>query len=150
ALVVAATVALAALTIGRLAGTDRGAWLDSICDVFGFGFAFVLATATLLHIARNPWAILLELLCLAGLWLLTSIRHGRQRSVDASAAACMIGLALVAQANVLRVLGPPGDLGINDILHLKWPAVVSLLWAIAGSALTLWSRKVASRSLWVA
>jgi hypothetical protein len=49
----------------------------------------------------------------------------------------------------MRLVGPPGDQSILGILDLRFPAVTSLLWATAGSALTIWSRKVKSRALWV-
>jgi hypothetical protein len=149
-LTVAAVVAIAALMVGRLVPAERGAWLANALDIFSVAFAAVLAGATLFAIARNPWAVTLEIVLLGGLALVTWIRHSQQQSVNFLTAACMVGFALMLQANLMRFLGPPGILSIADVLQLKWPAVVSLVWAIAGSGLTFWSRKVASRSLWSA
>lgn len=138
--------AIAALIVGSM--VERGGWLESATDVFGVGFAALLAMATLLNIARTPWAIVLELLCLALLVVVALIRRSQRRATDLSMAACMVGLALILQANIMRWLGPAGDLDIGDVLRLKWPAVISLLWAMVGSVLTIWSQKAASRTLW--
>jgi len=60
-----------------------------------------------------------------------------------------VAIGLIVQANLMRVVGPPGDQNVLGILDLRFPAVTSLLWATAGSALTIWSRKVTSRALWI-
>jgi uncharacterized membrane protein len=146
---IAALAAVATLLAGSLVPKERAAWLDSAGDIFGVVFAAVLGCATLLVIARNPWAITLEVACLAGLALVTWVRHVRQRPFTLATAACMVGLALVLQANLLRVLGPPGTMNVADVVRLEWSAVISLLWAMAGMGLTLWSRKVGSRTMWV-
>ncbi|MEZ5566646.1 MAG: DUF2339 domain-containing protein [Gammaproteobacteria bacterium] len=145
----ASLVGLAALLAGRVARDHRGAWLGNAVDVFGAAFAAVLAGATLLYISRSPWAISLEILTLAGLAGVTWTRRGLQRPTDLSVAACIVGLALLLQANLLRVLSSAEVLSIRDVLDLRWPAVVSLLWAALGGVLTVWSRQVASRTLWV-
>src|SRR5262249_40365827 len=64
-------------------------------------------------------------------------------------AAFIVAFGLMVQANLMRIVGAPGDQNILGVLDLKFPAVTSLLWATAGSALTIWSRKVTSRALWV-
>ena len=149
-LCVAVLVAIAALAVGARARGTRGAWVDVASDIGAVAFAVVLTIATLFDIARNPWAIGLELLCLTGLGLITWIRAGLRRPTGTLVIASVLGIALVVQANLLRLLGPPGDLDIGDILHLKFTAVLSLLWAIVGSALTIWSRRASSRALWFA
>lgn len=146
---VAALTAILALLAGRSVPAPRGEWVSNAADTFGVGFGIVLGFATLLAIARNPWAVALEIACLAGLALVIAIRRAHQRPTDFSIAACMIGVALVLQANLMRLLGPPGTLDIGDVLRLEWPAVISLLWAAVGCALTIWSRRVASRTVWV-
>ncbi len=147
---IAAAVAIATLFAGHWAKDERGDWLDAALPVFGVAFAGALVVATLVSIVRSPWAIVLEILCLAGLIVVTTMRGARQRPTDLSTGACMVGAALIIQAHLMRWLGPPGPLDAGDILQLRWPAVLSLVWVIVGSALTLWSRKVASRSLWIA
>jgi uncharacterized membrane protein len=148
-LAAATVVAIATLLLGRMLPAERDAWLEGAAEIFGASFATLLGFSTLLAIVRNPWAIALEVLCLAGLALVTWMRHSRQRPIELLTATCMIGLALILQASLMRVLGPPGDLDITDVLRLQLSAVVSLLWAIAGMGLTLWSRKIGSRTLWV-
>ena len=64
--------------------------------------------------------------------------------------ATVIGVALVLQANLLRWLGPPGDLNALDVAKMNWPTLVSLLWASIGAALTIWARRVGSRVQWSA
>jgi uncharacterized membrane protein len=149
-LCVAVLVAIVALAAGARARGSRGVWVDVASDIGAAAFAVVLTFATLFHIARNPWAIGLELLCLAGLGLIAWIRADRKRPIGTLAIASVLGIALIVQANLLRLLGPPGDLDIGDVLHLKFTAVLSLLWAIVGSALTIWSRRTSSRALWFA
>ena len=62
----------------------------------------------------------------------------------------VIGVAAVLQANLLRWLGPPGDLNALDVARMNWPTLVSLLWASIGAALTIWARRVGSRVQWSA
>ncbi len=149
-LCVAAMVAIVVLAAGQRARGVQGAWVNAASDISAVAFAAVLATATLLHIARNPWAVGLELLCLAGLGFIVWIRAGRRRPIETPAIAAVLGIALVVQANLLRLLGPPGDLDIGDVVHIRFTAVLSLWWAIIGCALTIWSRRASSRPLWFA
>jgi hypothetical protein len=64
--------------------------------------------------------------------------------------ACAIGVALVIQTNLLRWLGPAGNLDLFDIAQMRSPTLVSLLWAAAGASLTVWGRRRGSRPCWVA
>ncbi len=100
-------------------------------------------------IGRDVSAIALEVLALAGLSYTLHLRRADGKPVEFSTAAFIVALGLVVQANLMRLVGPPGDQNILGILDLRFPAVTSLLWATAGSALTIWSRKVKSRALWV-
>jgi len=147
---VAAVIAIVVLVTSSVTGSERGSWRGNAADVFGVGFASLLTVITLVYVMRNPWAIILELLCLAVLVVVAYIRNPQQRLSGLPAIASVVGLALIIQANILRWLGPAGNLDITDVLHLKWSAVVSLLWALLGSALTILSQKTASRVLWVA
>lgn len=146
---IAGVFAIMALLAGSLVEKQRGDWLESAAEVFYASFSVLLAVTTLLDIARNPWAIMFEMLCLAVLIAVALTGKPAQRVTDLSRVAAIVGLALILQANIMRWLGPAGDLDIRDILSLKWPAMVSLLWAIFGSVLTIWSQKAASRTLWV-
>ncbi len=92
----------------------------------------------------------MELICVAGLAYTLYIRRAEEKPIDFSTAAFIVALGLVVQANLMRLVGPAGDQNLLGILDIAWfPAVTSLLWATAGSALTIWSRKVTSRALWV-
>lgn len=147
---VAALAALVTLSAGALAKGKQAEWVNVASDVAAVAFAAVVTFATLFDIARNPWAVTLELECLAGLGLVAWIRANRGSPDGMLAVTLALGVALVAQANLLRFLGPPGDLDVGDILKLRLPAVVSLSWAVVGSLLTIWSRKASSRALWLA
>ena len=142
-------VAIGTLALGRFVKDERSAWLENATDVFAVGFAALLGGATLLFIVRDPAAVTLEGLCVAGLVLATAIRRQLDKPIELAAAVCVAGVALLIQANLMRLLGPAGDMNIADVLALKWPAVISLLWAVVGSALTIWSRKMLSRVLWI-
>jgi hypothetical protein len=62
----------------------------------------------------------------------------------------VIGAALTLQANLLRWLGPPGELTAMSVAKMDWPTLVSLLWACIGAALTISARRVGSRVQWTA
>lgn len=113
-------------------------------------FATTLAIATLLHISREPSAVLLELSCVAGLALALLLRRKRGGVATALTVTLATGVALVLQAWLVRGLGPEGELGIGSLFKLRQPALISLLWAAMGCALTFWSRRSASRPLWIA
>ncbi|MEJ1965171.1 MAG: DUF2339 domain-containing protein [Gammaproteobacteria bacterium] len=146
----AVSTVIVALLIGRAMPGIRGAWVAQTSHALGIVLIGVLLFSCVFYIGRETAAIVLEVLCLAGLALTIYIRRANGRPVDLSIALAIVALGLVLQANLLRRVGPPaGNLSIGDLLQVKWPAVVSLLWAIAGSALTIWSRKVLSRTLWI-
>jgi len=56
--------------------------------------------------------------------------------------------ASVAAAMVLRLVGPPGTLTILALNDILLPAIISLFWASIGAAMTWWSTRNRSRSLW--
>ena len=93
---------------------------------------------------------MLELLCVGALVLIASWNDDRVRVGHWIVPATVIGVALVLQANLLRWLGPPGDLNALDVARMNWPTLVSLLWASIGAALTIWARRVGSRVQWSA
>jgi hypothetical protein len=145
----AAGAGVLAVATGRLMPGARGAWVNMTADAFGIGFATLLLYSSALIISRDASAVVLEVLCLAGLAYTLYIRRAEGKPIDFSTAAFIVAFGLVVQANLMRLVGPPGDQNVLGILDLRFPAVTSLLWATAGSALTIWSRKVTSRALWV-
>jgi uncharacterized membrane protein len=149
ALLCGVVAAIATTFAGRSTLERSAGWLPQAVNAFGVAFAGLIIGATLFLIARNPWAVALELSCLAGLVLVAMTLTRTRRPSDAAATVCIFGLALVAQANVLRWLGPAGDLTAQDLLAMRAPAIVSLLWATTGSALTVFAIRVGSRRLWV-
>lgn len=148
-LAIAALSAVATLLAGRAFPERSVGWVPAIAGIFAVGFAVTLATVTLLNIVRSPWAVGLELICLGGLGVLALKSHGTRDVGEWIGPACIIGAALLLQANLLRLFGPPGDMTLGDIAHMRLPTLVSLLWAAMGAALTVWGRQSTSRMLWV-
>jgi hypothetical protein len=149
-LAVAAAAAIVVLLAGYRA-TDRSAgWFSEATDMFAMGFTFVLAAAAIFDIERDAAAVVLELLCVGALVLIACWNDDRVRVGHWILPATVIGVAAVLQANLLRWLGPPGDLNALDVARMNWPTLVSLLWASIGAALTIWARRVGSRVQWSA
>jgi Predicted membrane protein (DUF2339) len=138
-----------AMMVGRATAGVRGAWIGQAADALGIGFAAVIVYSATLLIGRDVSAVVLEVLAVAGLGYTLHIRRDEGKPIDFSTAAFIVSLGLVFQANLMRLVGPPGEQSILGILDLRFPAVTSLLWATAGSALTIWSRRVTSRALWI-
>jgi len=148
-LAAAALAALLTLLGGRALPERSGGWMQTITPIFGVAFAITLAVVTLFDIERKVWAVVLELLCLAGLVLLARLGGDRRDVREWIGPACIMGAALLLQANLLRWLGPPGDLTVFDVTRMQWPTLVSLLWAAIGAAMTVWGRRSVSRPLWI-
>jgi uncharacterized membrane protein len=145
-----AAAAVAVLFVGMRAGARSQRWINEAADIFAVGLAFVLALSTLFDIERDASAIALEMLCVAALGAL-AFWHGRRvRIGEWILPAAVIGAALLLQANLLRWLGPPGELDALDIFDMGWRALVTLLWASIGAALTINARRVGSRAQWTA
>jgi hypothetical protein len=149
-LAVATTFAAVILGLGMNAGERSRRWLDDACDIFGVGFAFVLAAAAIFDIERDASAVVLEIICVGVLVLLAVRGAERESAARWVVPAAVIGGALVMQANLLRWLGPPGDLNAFDVVKMDWPTLVSLLWASIGAGLTIWARRIGSRVQWSA
>ena len=149
AVTVGVLVAILVLLLGARLPPARATWLPRAAEVYSGVFAITLGWSTLIEIVRSPWAVTLEFACLAGLLciVVSASRNGPLR--ERAAIAFAIGLALVMQAGLLRAMGPPGPLSLANLDDVRWPAVVSLLWAVLGAGLTLWSRRSTSRLLWV-
>lgn len=149
AVTVAVLVAILVLLVGRRLPPRRATWVARTAEIYAGAFAVVLWWSTLMAIVRSPWAVATEVACVAGLLIVaaTATRGGAMR--ERAAIAFAVGLALAIQASLLRALGPPGTLSLADLDAVRWPAVISLLWAALGAGLTLWSRRSSSRLLWV-
>ena len=146
----AGAFALVVLLIGSRAGKRSERWFTEAVDIFAVGFTFVLAAATLFDIERAWSAAALELICLGALILVASWDGKRVHIGRWVFPIAVIGTALTLQANLLRWLGPAGELNATSVAKMEWPTVVSLLWACIGAALTIAARRVGSRVQWTA
>jgi hypothetical protein len=147
---VAAAFAVGVLLLGYRAESRSARWFNDVTDIFAVALTFVLAASAVFDIERVASAIVLELICVAALVLVASWNGDRVRVGHWIIPATVIGVALVLQANLLRWLGPPGDLDALDVTRMNWPTLVSLLWASIGAGLTIWGRRVGSRVQWSA
>jgi hypothetical protein len=146
----ATAFAVGVLLLGYRARERSVRWFSDAADIFAVAFAFILAAAAVFDIERSASAVVLELICVASLVLVANWNGDRVRIGHWIIPATVIGVALVLQANLLRWLGPPGDLDALDVTRMNWPTLVSLLWASIGAALTIWARRVGSRAQWSA
>jgi hypothetical protein len=146
----AAAFAVGVLLLGYRAQARSARWFNDATDIFAVAFAFTLAAAAVFDIERVASAVALEIICIAALVVLASWDDDRVRVGRWIIPATVIGVALVLQANLLRWLGPPGDLDALDVARMNWPTLVSLLWASIGAGLTIWARRVGSRTQWSA
>jgi hypothetical protein len=140
----------ALLVMLTAASTDRSReWRDALVDTYATAFTLVLAVATIFDIGREPAAVVLELLCVAALILIASWNR-RREAANWIVPATVIGVALMLQASLLRMLGPAGELNALSVVKMDWPTLVSLLWASIGASLTIIARRVGSRAQWSA
>jgi uncharacterized membrane protein len=144
------SAALCLVVLGDVARNRCRDWRPTAVHLYAYLFAVPLAISTTIAISRSAWAIALELLCSAGLLLLV-VREQKEAPLPRWVApGCALGAGLVIQANLLRWLGPPGNLGIWDLAHMRSTALVSLVWATLGAVMTVWGRRRVSRTLWLA
>ncbi|HUA88216.1 MAG TPA: DUF2339 domain-containing protein, partial [Steroidobacteraceae bacterium] len=145
-----AATALIIVALSALASERSADWRAAAVRIYATSFAVVLGVATTIAISRSPWAIALEALALAGLALVVWTQRPDAPAPDWVAPACALGLGLALQADLLRWLGPPGNLEIADIAHMRLTGLISLLWAALGALFTVWATRSASRMLWIA
>lgn len=143
----AAAIALLMLAGFAFARERARDWSEGVVGRYAAGFTVLLAIATLFDIERQAGAVVLELMCLAGLF---AVRRQRGKPHDWALPVLVIGSALVLQANLLRWLGPAGHLDALSVTRMNWPTVISLLWACIGAALTIAARRAGSRVQWSA
>jgi uncharacterized membrane protein len=149
-LAAAAGFALLVMLTARFAEKRSRKWFAPAVDIYAVAFAVVLAAATVFDIERSVDAVLLELICVAALVIAAAWNGHRVRLGNWIVPATVIGIALVLQANLLRWLGPSGDLDLLSVTRMNWPTLVSLLWASIGASLTIVARRVGSRMQWSA
>jgi uncharacterized membrane protein len=142
--------AIVVLLAGAAARLRSARWINEASDTFAVGMALVLAVSTLFDIERSSSAVGLELLCVVMLGVLAAWNGRLVRIGEWLLPAFVIGVALLLQANLLRWLGPAGDLNAFDVFDMGWRALITLLWASIGAALTLNARRVGSRVQWSA
>jgi uncharacterized membrane protein len=146
----AAAAALLVLMVGAAASRRSRSWLQAAIDIFAAGFTLVLALATVFDIERQASAVLLELTCLTALFFVARWNRQGNAGGDWVFPVAVIGIAFVMQANLLRWLGPAGDLNALSVTRMDLPTLVSLLWACIGAALTITARRAGSRVQWSA
>jgi Predicted membrane protein (DUF2339) len=150
ALSLAAGAALLVLVVGHYASRRSSDWYGTFAEMCAYAFAAALLGSTLLLIGRSPWAVALECLAFVGLLWTAFSTHDKVGRLPWLIPASAIGLALLLQTNLLRWLGPEGELHIWDVAHMRSPTLLSLLWAAMGGTLTVWGRRQLSRPLWIA
>lgn len=145
------------LVCSALGASVQAQWLVSRTRVWpnwlspaGFVlFGLLVFYEALFHIERAPWAVAFELIALVYL-----IETARFLSTSGSRDARLFGytaiaaVASVGAAMLLRLIGPPGTLTILALNDMLLPATVSLLWAVIGGALTWFSTRNHSRTVW--
>jgi uncharacterized membrane protein len=146
----AAGFALLVMLTAAIAERRSRAWFDGVVDIFATAFTLMLAAATILDIGREPEAVILELLCVVALIRISTWNQRRSDAANWLVPATVVGIALMLQANLLRLLGPGGELNALSVTRMDWPTLVSLLWASIGASLTIIARRVGSRPQWSA
>jgi uncharacterized membrane protein len=142
--------ALSVVVLAQAQLQQDSALRQSIADIYFTGFLVVLFAATTVVISRSWWAIGFEACCITGLAILVAAPSDQKRLSVWSTPLAAIAAAFWLQALLLRWLGPPGELTLLSIVKIQSPAIVSLLWAVLGAALTIWSRKLQARVTWIA
>jgi hypothetical protein len=149
----AVTIAVAglAIAIGHrvLAGSAR--WHAVVVPMQVAAIAFALVLSSVVQIERGVWPFLLEFVAVAVLAMVALVRERELRRGEAAYGALAVtGAVLLLQAALLRAFGPEGTLTVFDLRRMGYPALVSLLWAVLGGGLALWSVRIGARSLWSA
>jgi uncharacterized membrane protein len=142
--------ALCLVVLGDVARNRCRDWRATAVHLYAYLFALPLAISTTIAIGRSPWAIALELLCVSGLLLLIVREQEAAPLPSWVAPGSALGVGLVVQVALLRWLGPSGNLDLGDLAHMRYTALVSLVWATLGAVMTLWGRRRLSRTLWLA
>lgn len=138
----------AVMLAARMWSPAGSVWYRHISLVhFGVASAALLY-AVLFHIERGLWPVVFEVLALAYMAMFVGLH--RNPAGGAQGVVVIIAAFLVVQAMLLRIFGPDRIMSAADILQMKLPAVVSLLWGGLGAGLAWWGTKVKSRGQWSA
>ncbi|WP_175541811.1 DUF2339 domain-containing protein [Polaromonas sp. YR568] len=125
-------------------------WHRQIWPVHFGVVSAALLFAVLFHIERGLWPVTFEVLALAYMATFVALRRNSAGAAQAGVVV-IIAAFLVVQAMLLRAFGPDRlIMSAADILQMKLPAAVSLLWASLGAGLAWWGSHVKSRGQWSA
>ena len=138
---------LGSVVLGRWLTWRDEEWAGNIVPRLHRLIALALGWAALFHIQRGLWPAAFELAALATL-VLAAATQRREAEVEKQGVIAVICAALVFQAMLLRLLGPPGVMTVADVVHMHLPAVVSLIWAALGGGLAWWGGYRRSRQWW--
>ncbi len=141
--------ALSASLIAQWTSPAHRPWPNALSPVGFLAFGAILLFETTCYIERDWWAVAFELLALA--YLIETARFlvaSANRDARFFAGLAIVAVGTVSAAMLLRIIGPPGRLTILALNDLLVPAVVSLLFALAGALLTWFSTRSHSRSQW--
>jgi uncharacterized membrane protein len=142
-----ATGLLVSVMIGSRLKWDSNDWSNKVVPYIYLFSCLALGMSVLFHIERGIWPMLFEIITLATLIFIVFTNQNEVRA-KALGIYTVISVALVIQAMLLRYLGPDRVMTIADVVHMQFPAVVSLIWAGLGSLLAWWSGRIQSRRLW--
>ena len=154
-LVVSSTTLLLALSAvsasvqARRAVPGRRLWANTLSPVGFVAFGGVLFYQTLFHIDRNAWAVAYDVVSLVYLLItLATMQSEDARDTRFFGFIGVLASIFVAAAMLLRLVGPPGVMTILDLIDILFPAVLSLILAGVGTAITWWATRVVSRFFW--
>jgi uncharacterized membrane protein len=148
---VATAGAIAAALAGRVWLPSSARWHGHFKALHFALVALAVLYASVFHIERGPWPVAFDMCALTYLMLLwVGQADARVPFRFAPGAAVVAAFALVLQAMVLRVFGPPGVMTAADIDRIALPAVLSLMWAVFGATLAWWGARGKSRHHWSA
>ncbi len=106
-----------------------------------------LLFAVLFHIERGMWPVVFEVLALVYMATFAGLLKNSPW-VALARLVVIVAAFLVVQAMLLRAFGPDRIMSVADILEMKLPVAVSLLWASFGALLAWWGSHIKSRGQW--
>lgn len=122
-------------------------WENKVLPMLFLAIALLLAWSNVFNIERGSWPVLFELTALTMLIFIAATNRVDINTEKLSVITIVLS-ALVLQAMLLRVFGPAGVMTIADISQIKYPTVVSLIWAGFGGAIAWWGGRISSRMWW--
>jgi uncharacterized membrane protein len=145
-LMLSSTLFVALLSPRIDGGSD---WRDSYAAWVFTLVSLVMLLVTVIHIERGVLPILVDILGMTTLIIITrTLSAGHVGGGKLQGAIVVLLTMLVVQAMVLRVLGPADPMSALDLVRMRLPAIVSLMWAVLGAGLTIWGHRSKSRGTW--